>query len=77
MVIEWRDGRLVLLGATPQDPAHELVPTGDPLAFTILGGRPGGEPLVFSRCSDGRIDRCNMGGYPAIRVDMLRAPARN
>ena len=23
---------------------------------------------------DGRIDRCNAGGYPAIRVDLRREP---
>jgi D-alanyl-D-alanine carboxypeptidase len=73
-VIEWRDGKLVLLGDRPDDPSRELVSTEDPLVFTVLGGRPGGEPLVFARDEDGRIDRCNLAGYPAMRVDLLRPP---
>jgi CubicO group peptidase (beta-lactamase class C family) len=73
-VIEWRDGKLVLLDDRPGMPSHELVATDEPLVFTLRGGRPGGEPLVFARGADGRIDRCNMGGYPAMRVDLLRPP---
>ena len=73
-VIEWRDGKLVILGARPADPVHELAPTDDPLTFTMLGARPDGEPVVFSRGQDGRIDRANFGGYPTTRVDMLRPP---
>ena len=73
-IVEWRDGKLVLLGDEPDEPVHDLEPTDDPLVFTMRGGRPGGEPLVFSRGPDGRIDRCNAGGYPAVRVDLLRAP---
>jgi hypothetical protein len=73
-VVEWRDGKLVLLGARPEDPVHELAPTDDPLTFTMLGARAGGEPVVFSRGDDGRIDRANFGGYPTTRVEMLRPP---
>ena len=76
-VVEWRDGKLILLGSVPNDPAHELRPTDDPLTFTMLGGRPGGEPVVFSRGEDGRIDRANFAGYPTIRVDLLRPPTRS
>ena len=72
--IEWRDGRLVMTDGGPETKIHPLEPTGDPLVFTMLEGRPGGEPLVFSRGPDGRIDRCNFGGYPAMRVDLLRPP---
>ena len=75
-IVEWRDGKLVLLGSGPDDPVHELVPTDDPLTFTLLGGRPGGEPVVFSRGEDGRIDRANFAGYPTVRVDLLRPPTR-
>ena len=73
-VVEWRDGKLVLLGDKPDDPPRELVPTDNPLVFTVLGGRPGGEPLVFARGENGRIDRCNLAGYPAMRVDLMRPP---
>jgi D-alanyl-D-alanine carboxypeptidase len=72
--IEWRDGKLVLLGDDEEQDTHDLEPTDDPLAFTIRGGRPGGETLIFSRGPDGRIDRCNAGGYPAMRVDLRRPP---
>jgi Beta-lactamase class C and other penicillin binding proteins len=74
IIVEWRDGNLVLLNDPPELPPHDLEPTEDPLAFTIRGGRPGGELLVFSRGSDGRIDRCNAGGYPAMRMGLLRPP---
>ena len=73
-IVEWRDGKLVLLSDDPDAPKHDLEPTDDPLAFTMRGGRPGGELLVFSRGPDGRIDRCNGGGYPAMRVDLVRPP---
>jgi hypothetical protein len=29
---------------------------------------------VFLRDGDGRITRCNVGGYPLVRVDLLRDP---
>jgi CubicO group peptidase (beta-lactamase class C family) len=70
-IVDWRDGKLVLLIGDPEAPSHDLEPTDDPLAFTMRGGRPNGEPLVFSRGTDGRIDRCNAAGYPALRVDLL------
>ncbi len=73
-LIEWRDGKLVMTDSEPDAEVHELAPTGDPLVFTMRGGRPGGEPLVFLRDAGGRIDRCNVGGYPVIRVDLLREP---
>jgi CubicO group peptidase (beta-lactamase class C family) len=74
-LVEWRDGKLVLRYDDPKEPVHELVATDDPLAFIILGGRPGGEAMVFGRAADGRIDRANAAGYPLIRVALLRDPA--
>ncbi len=74
-IIEWRDGKLVMTGREPDAEIHELGSTDDPLVFTMRGGRPGGEPLVFGRGPDGRIDRCNAAGYPSIRVDLRREPA--
>lgn len=75
-VVEWRDGKLVAAGTSPDVPVNELSPTDDPLVFTMRGGRMGGEPMVFQRGPDGRIDRANMAGYPAIRVDLRRAPSQ-
>ena len=74
-LVEWRSGRLVVTSAEPDAVEHELLPGPDPLTFTMTGGRPGGEALVFGRGPDGRIDRCNAAGYPLIRVDLLREPA--
>jgi CubicO group peptidase (beta-lactamase class C family) len=75
IVVDWRDGRLVIVGdPTDGEPDHPLEPTSEPLVFTIRDGRPGGEPLVFGRGADGRIDRCNAAGYPAMRVDLLAPP---
>jgi len=73
--LEWRDGAFVMRSDDPTEPAHELEPSDDPLAFTIKGGRPGGEALVFGRGPDGRIDRANAAGYPLIRLDLRREPA--
>jgi D-alanyl-D-alanine carboxypeptidase len=72
LLVEWREGRLVIAGDDPDEPEHRLARTGDPLVFTIEGGRPGGEPLVFLRGDDGRIDRCNANGYPMVRWGPLR-----
>jgi CubicO group peptidase (beta-lactamase class C family) len=76
-VIEWRDGKLMLLEQRPGVPHHELLPTDDPLVFTIQGARPGGEAIVFGRGADGRIVRCNAAGYPLIRLDLLAEPTRD
>jgi CubicO group peptidase (beta-lactamase class C family) len=72
--VEWRDGAFVLRYDDPNEPSHELLPTEDPLVFTVQGGRPGGEAIVFGRGPDGRIDRCNVAGYLLIRLDLRREP---
>jgi D-alanyl-D-alanine carboxypeptidase len=54
-----RGGELVILnpgGATvPPAPDQRLMPTEDPLAFTLDEGRPAGEPLVFRLANDGSV----------------------
>jgi D-alanyl-D-alanine carboxypeptidase len=73
LVVEWRSGKLVLrAGSGAEATEHELMPTDDPLVFTMRGGRPGGEQLAFVRGSSGRIESCNAAGYPAARVDLAR-----
>jgi CubicO group peptidase (beta-lactamase class C family) len=72
--VEWRDGALWLLEADREKTGHLLAPGGDPLVFTIQGGRPAGEPLRFLRGADDRIDGANMGGYPLLRLDPVRRP---
>ncbi|HSG85081.1 MAG TPA: serine hydrolase domain-containing protein, partial [Candidatus Limnocylindrales bacterium] len=73
LVVEWRGGKLVLrVGSDAEATEHELVPTADPLVFTMRGGRPAGEPLAFVRGASGRIESCNAAGYPAARLDLVR-----
>jgi hypothetical protein len=72
--VEWRDGKLVMVAIDADEPERELRPTGDPLVFTITGGRMAEEAVAFSRGPGGRIDRANAAGYPLIRVDLVRDP---
>lgn len=72
--VEWRDGKLVIVSADPDEPARELRPTGDPLVFLITGGRPAEEAMAFSRGPDGKVDRANAAGYPMMRLDLVREP---
>lgn len=74
LLVEWRDGKLVIASTDPDDPVRELCPTEDPLVFHVTGGRHAEEPLAFSRGGDGRVDRANLAGYPVIRVDLVREP---
>jgi len=54
-----RRGELVILNpgsaTVPPAPDQRLVPTDDPLVFTLEAGRPAGEPLVFRVDKDGRV----------------------
>ena len=54
-----RGGELVILNpgsaTIPPAPDQRLVPTDDPLVFTVEGGRPAGEPLVFRLAKDGTV----------------------
>ena len=66
-----REGELVILnpgGATvPPGPDQRLVPTDDPLRFTLEVGRPAGEPLVFRLASDGSVSGLLMSHAWAFR----------
>jgi CubicO group peptidase (beta-lactamase class C family) len=74
LLVEWRNGKLIARDTDATSPDRELRPTHDPLAFLVDGGRHDAELLVFARGDDGRIDRCNLAGYPMIRVDLVREP---
>jgi CubicO group peptidase (beta-lactamase class C family) len=74
LLVEWRDGKLVIASSDAEDPVRDLRPTDDPLVFTVVGGRHAEEALAFSRGDDGRVDRANLAGYPTIRVDLVREP---
>jgi CubicO group peptidase (beta-lactamase class C family) len=74
VLVEWRDGTLIVRDTDADAPNRELVATEDPLLFIVTGGRHDAEALVFSQGDDGRVDRVNLAGYPMIRVDLLRSP---
>jgi CubicO group peptidase (beta-lactamase class C family) len=54
-----RNGELVMLNPgnaiVPPAPDQRLIPTDDPLLFTVESGRPAGEPLMFRLGKDGKI----------------------
>ncbi|MGO9604587.1 MAG: serine hydrolase domain-containing protein [Candidatus Binataceae bacterium] len=54
-----RSGELVILNpgsaTIPPGPDQRLVPSEDPLVFTVHGGRPAGEPMVFRVAEDGTV----------------------
>lgn len=70
--VEWRGGELRLVEPAEPEGPFRLAPTDDPLVFVIHGGRPGGEPLRFLRSHDGRVDRCNVAGYPMAKLIAAR-----
>jgi CubicO group peptidase (beta-lactamase class C family) len=74
LLVEWRDGRLLIAGTDPEEPTRDLRPTDDPLVFLVTGGRHADEALAFLPGPDGRPDRANLAGYPVIRVDLVRTP---
>jgi hypothetical protein len=76
LLVEWRDGKLLIASTDPEEPTRDLRPTDDPLVFLVTGGRHADEALVFSPGPDGRPDRVNLAGYPMIRVDLVREPVR-
>lgn len=71
--VEIRGADLVLL-EEGEERAQRLVPTDDPLVFTVDGGRAGGEPARFLVSADGRVDGLNVAGYPMIRLTLAWTP---
>jgi CubicO group peptidase (beta-lactamase class C family) len=55
--LEWRDGTLIFIDPEAPSWRPALLPTGDPYRFTVGAGyRESGEPVVFHKLPDGRID---------------------
>jgi D-alanyl-D-alanine carboxypeptidase len=54
-----RNGELVILNpgsaSVPPAPDQRLIPTDDPLLFTVDSGRPAGEPLQFRLGKNGKV----------------------
>jgi len=68
--VEWRDGRLTLVG---EHDADVLVATGDPLAWTVRSGRPAGEAARFLVDDGGVVTGLNVAGYLYRRLRAERA----
>jgi CubicO group peptidase (beta-lactamase class C family) len=60
--LEWRDGRLTFVDPTRADWRPTLTATGQPDAFVVDPHvREAGEPCVFHRRADGRVDSAALG----------------
>ncbi|MBI2965175.1 MAG: beta-lactamase family protein [Chloroflexi bacterium] len=63
--VEWRDAALRLVlppGTRSLHAPARLEPTGDALAFEVVGGRGGGELAVFEAGPDGHVAAFALGG---------------
>jgi CubicO group peptidase (beta-lactamase class C family) len=68
--LEWRDGKLTLLGVSEPDQPVTLERAGEPGSFVVAPGvRASGEPVVFQRLPDGRVAGLLFGGGSFVRLD--------
>lgn len=71
--VEWRDAKLVLFDPAMAGWQLELEPTADADTFNAGPGfRPSGEPVRFSRLTDGRVVSVGLGGGTLLRLDPVR-----
>jgi D-alanyl-D-alanine carboxypeptidase len=73
--LEWRDGKLMFVGA--DDPAWrpELEPADDPDTFIVAPGfRQSGEPVRFCRLPGGQVSSLVLGGGTLLRLDVAAGP---
>ncbi len=74
--LEWRDGALVLRDPEEPDETLTLLPTDDPLRFTIdWFRRESGEPVAFHTGADGRVTGVTIGPYSLQRFEPIGEPA--
>jgi CubicO group peptidase (beta-lactamase class C family) len=70
--LEWRDGRLTFVDPTSEDWRPTLTATGQPDAFVVDPYvREAGEPCVFHRRADGRVDTVALGPTVLRRYDAV------
>jgi CubicO group peptidase (beta-lactamase class C family) len=68
--LEWRDGKLTFLDPGWPDWKPTLAPTADPDRFVVEPGmRDSGEPCVFRRRADGRIQSVVLASQVLRRLD--------
>jgi D-alanyl-D-alanine carboxypeptidase len=76
MRLEWRDGKLVLRDPDEPDETLTLLPSDDPLRFTVdWFRRESGEPVEFHTGDDGRVTGVTIGPYSLQRFEPLGEPA--
>jgi D-alanyl-D-alanine carboxypeptidase len=76
MRLEWRDGALVLRDPEEPDETLTLLPTDDPLRFTVdWFNRESGEPVEFHAEGDGRVTGVTVGPYSLQRFEPIGEPA--
>jgi hypothetical protein len=70
--LEWRDGRLTFVDSTMKSWRPTLTATGRPDAFVVDPYvREAGEPCVFHRRADGRVDSVALGPTVFRRFDAV------
>jgi D-alanyl-D-alanine carboxypeptidase len=70
--LEWRDGKLTFLDPAEPDWVLTLLPTNDPLRFTVdWFQRESGEPVEFHRGADGRVTGVTIGPYSLQRFEPI------
>lgn len=70
--LEWRDGKLTFVDADNADWRPVLAPTDDPDTFIVEPGcRQSGEPVVFRRLADDRVNSVFLAAATLSRLDRL------
>jgi CubicO group peptidase (beta-lactamase class C family) len=76
MRLEWRDGKLVLRDPDEPDEMLTLLPSEDPLRFTVdWFARESGEPVEFHTGDAGRVTGVTIGPYSLQRFEPIGEPA--
>ena len=71
LLIEARDGKLVVAEEDDPTDVEPLVGGDDPLEFTVADGESKGEVVRFLRNAEGAIAAVNIGGAPFRRLALV------
>jgi CubicO group peptidase (beta-lactamase class C family) len=76
MRLEWRDGKLTLRDPDEPDSQLVLLPSEDPMRFTVdWYQRESGEPVEFHSDDSGRVTGVTVGPYTLQRFEPIGEPA--
>lgn len=64
--VEWRDGRVTLIGSKGE--SYRMEPTDDPLVWQVRDGRWAGEAALFLLDERGEVEGANFAGNPMWRL---------